>query len=165
MEILFGIYPNNGFAQFAYFGPEFRTPIMKAGREQTLLKIRYKGADRIVEPYSLVFTTKRRHGARIFRVFNKRAETISPALMFYRRKIESIKIPTKNLPHNFRLSYQQVKLQKTRNYLIQTDRHQPRAPENIWYSKNAKAFIVRAKIYLSMKLLRRKFTKSKHDVV
>lgn len=59
LETLFGIYPDNGFAQFAYFGSELRTPIMKAGREKTLLKIRYKGEDRIVEPYSLKYQQKK----------------------------------------------------------------------------------------------------------
>ena len=32
---------------------------MKAGREQTLLKIRYNGAERIVEPYALKYLEKR----------------------------------------------------------------------------------------------------------
>lgn len=59
LETLFGVYPDNGFAEFAYFGAELRAPIMKAGREQTLLKIRYKGEDRIVEPYSLKYQQKK----------------------------------------------------------------------------------------------------------
>src|SRR3989339_359146 len=44
---------------FDYFRPEFRVPIMNAGRSQTLLKIRYKGEERIVEPYSLKYLQKR----------------------------------------------------------------------------------------------------------
>lgn len=59
VEGLFSIFSNNGYAAFAFFGPELRVPIMKAGRSQTLLKIRYKGEDRIVEPYSLKYLERR----------------------------------------------------------------------------------------------------------
>lgn len=59
LESLFGDYRNNGYAQFAYFGPESRIPIMQAGRTQTLLRIRYKGSDRIVEPYALKYLQRR----------------------------------------------------------------------------------------------------------
>lgn len=59
LDDLFKIYSDNGFATFAYFGPELRMPIMKAAREQTLLKVRYKGEDRIVEPYSLKYLQRR----------------------------------------------------------------------------------------------------------
>lgn len=55
LEILFSSYQDNGYAQFAYFGPELRAPIMQAGRSQTLLKIRYKGTERLIEPYSLKY--------------------------------------------------------------------------------------------------------------
>lgn len=59
MEALFGIYPDNGQAQFAYFGADLRMPIMQAARTQTLLKIRYKGEERVVEPYSLKYQQRR----------------------------------------------------------------------------------------------------------
>lgn len=59
LESIFQIYPDNGYVQFAYFSPELRVPIMDAGRSQTLLKIRYKGEDRMVEPYSLKYLKKR----------------------------------------------------------------------------------------------------------
>lgn len=56
---LFTVYPQNGFASFAYFGPEFRGPIMEAGRTMTCLKIVYGGYERIVEPYSLRYMQRR----------------------------------------------------------------------------------------------------------
>src|SRR3989339_525676 len=59
LKNIFSKYPDSGYMQFAYFGPEFRVPIMNAGRSQTLLKIRYKGEERIVEPYSLKYLQKR----------------------------------------------------------------------------------------------------------
>jgi len=62
LDVLFADYPDNNFRQFAYFGPELRTPIIEAGRMQTLLKVRYKGEDRLVEPYSLKYL-QRRDGA------------------------------------------------------------------------------------------------------
>ena len=59
LETLFSIYPDNGYGQFIYFPPEFRAPIMQAGRTQTLLRICYKGQDRIIEPYSLKYLQRK----------------------------------------------------------------------------------------------------------
>jgi predicted nucleotidyltransferase component of viral defense system len=59
LEALFAGYPDNGFAQFAYFGVDLRMPIMRAARTQTLLKIHYKGEERLVEPYSLKYQQRR----------------------------------------------------------------------------------------------------------
>ncbi|MCA1705265.1 MAG: hypothetical protein LC808_19210, partial [Actinobacteria bacterium] len=41
--------------QLAFFPAELRTPIMHAGRSQTLLRMTYDGVQRLVEPYSLEF--------------------------------------------------------------------------------------------------------------
>lgn len=59
LESLFKIYSDNGYAQCVYFSPEARATIMKAGREKTLLKINYKGVERMIEPYSLKYLEKR----------------------------------------------------------------------------------------------------------
>jgi predicted nucleotidyltransferase component of viral defense system len=59
LDGLFSIYSDNGFAQFTYFGADLRAPIMQAGRTLTLLKIRYKSADRIVEPYALKYLQRK----------------------------------------------------------------------------------------------------------
>jgi predicted nucleotidyltransferase component of viral defense system len=59
LEVLFTGYADNGYAQFAYFGANLRMPIMEAARTQTLLKIRYKGEERVVEPYSLKYQQRR----------------------------------------------------------------------------------------------------------
>ena len=55
----FHIYPKNEQKQFVYFGADLRTPIMHAARTQTLLKIRYRNEERIVEPYSLKYQQRR----------------------------------------------------------------------------------------------------------
>lgn len=59
LDGLFSVYQDNGYRDFAFFGAELCVPIMKAGRSQTLLKMRYNGADRLVEPYSLKYLQKR----------------------------------------------------------------------------------------------------------
>lgn len=59
LENLFSIYPDNGYADFAFYGPDLRVPIMKAARSQTLLKVVYKGEERLVEPYSLKYLQRR----------------------------------------------------------------------------------------------------------
>lgn len=81
LEDLFKIFPDNGYAQFVYFPPNLRTPIMKAGREQTLLKIRYNQADRMVEPYSLKYLEKRSGDEReYFYVFNQSGGSNPPGI-------------------------------------------------------------------------------------
>lgn len=59
LDSLFNIYSDNGYTQFVYFSSVARSKIMKAGREQTLLKVNYNGAERMVEPYSLKYLEKR----------------------------------------------------------------------------------------------------------
>jgi predicted nucleotidyltransferase component of viral defense system len=59
LEALFVEYPDNGYAQFAFFDAHLRGPMMHAGRTQTLLRIRYKGEERMVEPYSLKYQQRR----------------------------------------------------------------------------------------------------------
>lgn len=59
LEGLFSIYQDNGYRGFAFFGADLRMPIMEAARSQTLLRIRYKGQDRIIEPYALKYQQRR----------------------------------------------------------------------------------------------------------
>jgi predicted nucleotidyltransferase component of viral defense system len=59
LDVLFEGYPDNRLANYAYFGPSLREPIMQAGRTQTLLRIRYKEASRLVEAYSLKYLQKK----------------------------------------------------------------------------------------------------------
>jgi predicted nucleotidyltransferase component of viral defense system len=59
LDVLFADYRDSGFAEFAYFGADLRAPILHAGRTQTLLRIRYKGEERLVEPYSLKYQQRR----------------------------------------------------------------------------------------------------------
>ncbi|MDP9249428.1 MAG: nucleotidyl transferase AbiEii/AbiGii toxin family protein [bacterium] len=71
LDVLFANYTDNGFAQFIYFSPEVRAKIMHAGRTQTLLKVRYQGYDRSVEPYSLKYLENKQGEAyEYFYVFN-----------------------------------------------------------------------------------------------
>jgi hypothetical protein len=92
LDTLFKIYSDNGYVRFAYFGPELRVPIMKAGRTQTLLKIRYKGYDRIVEPYSLKYLQRKDGTEREYLYVYNRIGGESPPGMrsFIAERIESI---------------------------------------------------------------------------
>ena len=59
LEFLFADVTDNGFAQFVYFPADVRAKIMQAARTQTQLRVRYKDADRIVEPYALKYMQSR----------------------------------------------------------------------------------------------------------
>ncbi len=58
VDALFGALPRRR-GDFAFFPSEFRNPIMDAGHSMTLLKIVYDGRERMVEPYSLQYKTRR----------------------------------------------------------------------------------------------------------
>ncbi|MEN9552102.1 MAG: hypothetical protein RI935_479 [Candidatus Parcubacteria bacterium] len=63
LENLFKIYPDNGYRSSIYFSPDFRVPIMKAGRDQKVIKIKYRNEkgiseERFVEPYSIKYMRK-----------------------------------------------------------------------------------------------------------
>jgi predicted nucleotidyltransferase component of viral defense system len=59
LEELFAGIQDNGYAQSTYFPVDARVAIMRAARTQTKLRIRYKGDDRIVEPYALKYMQPR----------------------------------------------------------------------------------------------------------
>jgi predicted nucleotidyltransferase component of viral defense system/DNA-directed RNA polymerase subunit RPC12/RpoP len=81
LEELFKNYYDNGYYDSLYFKAGVRIPIMEAGRSQTLLKVRYNGEDRIVEPYSLKFLEKRNGAAReYFYVFNRQGGSSAPGI-------------------------------------------------------------------------------------
>ncbi len=93
LESLFGIFPDNGFEQFAFFDAKLRVPIMEAGRKQTLLKVRYNRADRVIEPYSLKYL-QRKDGAQreYFYAYNRSGGSSSPGVRcFVADNFESIK--------------------------------------------------------------------------
>lgn len=81
LEDLFSIYPNDGYMQFVYFPADIRSKIMKAGREQTLLKIVYNNAERVVEPYSLKYLEKKSGEEKeYFYVFNQSGGNSAPGV-------------------------------------------------------------------------------------
>ncbi|MGH7743950.1 MAG: nucleotidyl transferase AbiEii/AbiGii toxin family protein [Candidatus Dormibacteria bacterium] len=55
LRSLFSSFQYGDANQLAFFPAELRTPIMRAGRSQTLLRMTYDGVQRLVEPYSLEF--------------------------------------------------------------------------------------------------------------
>jgi predicted nucleotidyltransferase component of viral defense system len=55
LESLFSSFRYGDANQLAFFPPELRTPIMEAGRSQTLLRLTYDGVQRLAEPYALAF--------------------------------------------------------------------------------------------------------------
>lgn len=61
---MFSSFPDYGFRDVAFFPAHIRHPIMKAGREQTLLRMVYQDVERFVEPYALKYKEARGRSAR-----------------------------------------------------------------------------------------------------
>lgn len=92
LELLFAGYSDNGYVQFVYFNADHRAAIMHAARTQTLLRLRYNGADRIVEPYALKYMQKRDGNEReYFFAFNKSGGSSPPGMRsFVSDKVEAL---------------------------------------------------------------------------
>lgn len=105
LDELFAIYPDSSYLQFQYFGPDLRMPIMEAGRSQTLLKIRYKGSDRIVEPYSLKYLQKRDGSEReYFYAYNRSGGNHDPGMRsFLAEGIEHIESTSEKFVPQFQI--------------------------------------------------------------
>lgn len=160
LEILFDIYPDNGFAQFDYFGPELRTPIMKAGREQTLLKIYYKGEERIVEPYSLKYLQRRDGVEREYLyVFNKSGGQNKPGIRsFVAEKIELIENTNEKFIPQFTIELSKAGETPENPYFFDPNKPMP-SP------RSRKAFGITSgpKYIYQCSYCGRKFIKTKHD--
>jgi Nucleotidyl transferase AbiEii toxin, Type IV TA system len=55
LEFLFSDFSYGFGNEIAFFPSNLRNPILQAGSEQTLLKVIYKGKERLFEPYSLTY--------------------------------------------------------------------------------------------------------------
>ncbi|MDO8556850.1 MAG: nucleotidyl transferase AbiEii/AbiGii toxin family protein [Candidatus Jorgensenbacteria bacterium] len=163
LEVLFGFYPDNGFAQFAYFSPELREPIMKAGREQTLLKVRYKGSDRIVEPYSLKYL-QRKDGAEqeYFYVFNRSGGENRPGIRcFVAAKIESIQNTDEKFTPQFPIELSKAGEKPENPYLF--DPNRPTAAPRRRGTRKPRRSTFGPKYIYQCSYCGKKFTKSKQN--
>ncbi|MFA4880716.1 MAG: nucleotidyl transferase AbiEii/AbiGii toxin family protein [Candidatus Doudnabacteria bacterium] len=171
IESLFGIYPDNGFMQFAYFGPELRVPIMEAGRKQTLLKIRYKGADRIVEPYSLKYLQRKDGVEReYFYVYNRSGGENKPGVRcFIAERIESIENTEEKFAPQYPIELSKAGETPENPYLFDPNRPTPaprsRRNSGIMRSSSriSRASSFGPKYIYQCSYCGRKFTKTKHD--
>lgn len=76
-----------------FFPPEFRNLILDAGSEKTLLKIKYKSKERLIEPYSLVYKIRQdRVGQEYFYAWDQTGGDFSgPGIKtFTNNRIESL---------------------------------------------------------------------------
>ena len=161
LEGLFSAYPDNGFAQFTYFPAEVRIPIMKAGREQTLLKIRYNGADRIVEPYSLKYLEKRGgEQNEYFFVFNRSGGSSPPGIRsLLPRGLQSIENTEDKFTPQFPIELSKAGEMPEDRYLF--DPYKPaKAPRSSIFRSSRSTG---PKYVFECSYCGRKFTKSRND--
>jgi predicted nucleotidyltransferase component of viral defense system len=162
LESLFHDYPDNGFAQFTFFAPEFRIPIMKAGREQTLLKIRYKGAERVVEPYALKYLEKRdgeQH--EYFFVFNRSGGSSEPGIRsLLPHGLERIENTEEKFDPRFAIELSKAGDMPENRYLFDPNRP-AKAPQSRVFGNSRKH--LGPKYVFRCTYCGKKFTKTRHD--
>lgn len=59
IEQLFAPFPAGESMAYAFYPSSLRNPILQAATDRKLLKVRYRGADRLMEPYSLIFKRRK----------------------------------------------------------------------------------------------------------
>jgi predicted nucleotidyltransferase component of viral defense system len=59
LEQMFAAFADAPWRDLAFFPSNLRTPIMEAGASQRLLRMRYHGVERLVEPYSLLYRVRK----------------------------------------------------------------------------------------------------------
>jgi hypothetical protein len=124
LEALFAGYPDNGYAQFTYFNAEQRTAIMHAGRTQTLLKIRYSGEERIVEPYSLKYQMRRDGVAREYFFAHKQSGGSSaPGIkMFTADRMQSVETTEQTFEAQYQIEMSKAGEMSEKPYLFDPNR-------------------------------------------
>jgi predicted nucleotidyltransferase component of viral defense system len=156
LENIFCFYPDNKYANFTYFEADLRGPIMKAGRNQTLLKIRYNGSERIVEPYSLKYLQKKGGESReYFYVFNRSGGSNPPGIRSLLPKgMELIENTDEKFIPQFPIELCKAGELPEKKYLFDPNRPTPARPQKRT-SRNRIRYIYQCK-YCG-----RKFTKTK----
>lgn len=127
LEDLFRIYPNNEFAEFAYFSPEFRVPIMEAGRKQTLLKICYNSTVRMIEPYSLKYMEKKNGIQReYFYVYDLTGSSNNPGVKsFVAENVQSIQNTDEKFEPRFQIELSKAGEMPENPYLFDPNKPTP----------------------------------------
>jgi hypothetical protein len=123
LDNLFDIYPGNSFTQFVFFGADLRSPIIKAGREQTVLRIRYKGSDREVEPYSLKYLIRKDGNAReYFYGYNCSGGSGQGIRCFVADKVEKIENTEKTFQPRFLIELSKAGEKPNKPFLFDPNR-------------------------------------------
>lgn len=168
LEGLFGIYPDNGFLQFAYFNSRLRLPIMKAGRDKTLLKIRYKGEERMVEPYSLKYL-QRKDGAEreYFYVYNRSGGSGIGVRCFVAENVEAIENTEEKFAPRYQIELSKAGEMPENPYLFDPNKPEPaprrRSSGSHIFGRVSKRPSFGPKYIYQCSFCGRKFKKTKHD--
>ena len=103
IEVMFGDFPTWYGGRDAFFPARLRNPIMEAASNLTLLRVRYGGFSRLVEPYSLVFKRRQDGVAReYFYVYDRTGGGHPPGIKaFVQEKIQEMENTTEQFQPRF----------------------------------------------------------------
>jgi len=93
-DLFVGYETRGGRADFTFYPSHLRNPILEAGSELRLLSLEYDGTRRVVEPYSLVYKTRRDgHREEYFYVYDRTGGSSGPGIKtFFNQKIRDLKV-------------------------------------------------------------------------
>lgn len=102
IEELFGRLPV-GYGQLAFFPPKLRNMIIEAGSNLNLLDVNYDGFTRVVEPYSLVYKTRKDGRAQeYFYAYDRTGGRSGPGIKaFVHDKVRSMTMRTEQFTPRF----------------------------------------------------------------
>lgn len=95
IEELFAPLPQGAAMAYAFYPSHLRNPILEAAGSRKLLKVRYHGATRLMEPYSLTFKRRKSDGVghEYFYAFDQTGGNSGPGIKaLFAHDVESLEI-------------------------------------------------------------------------
>jgi predicted nucleotidyltransferase component of viral defense system len=101
---LFAPFNYGGAHSAVYFPPALRNTILQAAADLTLLRMRYQGSERLVEPYALAYTVRRSDGIaqEYFWAYDRTGGRSGPGIKsFLRSRVQSLENTSKTFQPRF----------------------------------------------------------------
>ena len=134
VEVLFGEYGSYR-GDYAFYLPALRTKIMDAGREKALMRMRYDGATRVIEPYALNYKVRKDGvGQEYLFAYDRTGGTSGPGMKtFLHGKVSELEILEEKFEPQF-----EIELSKAGEYPKQLTFADPNRPRKAIQSSRRK---------------------------
>lgn len=106
IETLFAPLPPGSLSPAAFYPSQLRNPILEAATERKLLRIRYHGATRLMEPYALVFKRRKSDnvGHEYFYAYDRTGGNSGPGIKaLFAHDVQSLEVTDETFEPRFEI--------------------------------------------------------------